>query len=156
MTGSGEAAYDVLCISYLASAQLLWVDAYPSANYGAEVTVMEQSLAADGAIAAVMLASMGHRAVLAANSVAYDAAGQGLLELLERLSVHYLSASVAARAASPQIAVISDRAGSRTWFPYLPAVNQELLALDLSCMKSCRLVYVDYYDVIKTAAERVV
>lgn len=46
----------VVCFSYLAAASLWQVTQFPMPNDGAEVQAIEESIAADGAMAAAVLA----------------------------------------------------------------------------------------------------
>lgn len=106
---------------------------------------------------ALTLANMQLTVGLIANSVGKDAAGKALTHLLETSSVGLITTpSPMGHSASPQITVISDRLGSRTWFPYLPNVDAELHNMDLHALGSCVLVYLDYYEVIRRSADRVI
>jgi len=65
----------VVCFSYLAAASLWHVTQFPQPNYGAEVHAIEESIAADGAMAAAMLAGLGRPSLLLANNVGADGSG---------------------------------------------------------------------------------
>jgi sugar/nucleoside kinase (ribokinase family) len=137
------------------------VDQYPPSNYGAEVVSTERGVAADGPMVTLTLASMQFTVGLVANSLGRGAAGNELTQLLERSSVELITPSFSVvRSVSPQItvisAVISDRLGSRTWFPYLPNVDAELHNTELHALSRCTLVYLDYYEVIRRSADRVI
>ena len=57
----------VVCFSYLAAASLWRVTQFPGPSYGAEVHAIEESIAADGATAAAVLAGLGLPSLLLAN-----------------------------------------------------------------------------------------
>jgi hypothetical protein len=54
---SGQQSGPVVCISYLAAASLWNVAHFPTANQGAEIRAIEQSIAADAPMAAAVLAA---------------------------------------------------------------------------------------------------
>jgi sugar/nucleoside kinase (ribokinase family) len=147
-------AVDIVCFSYLAAVQTLYVDAYPPADYGAGVLRRESFLAADGAITAGAAAALGLSPVLLANSLADDAAGRGLLETLGSWGVATAPGIVTGRRETPVSTVICDRSGSRTWFPYLPEVVDELSVADLDLVRVSRMLYVDCYEVLGAASHR--
>ena len=148
--------HDVVCVSYLAPAHLLLVDEYPPANYGAEVVSTERGVAADGPMIALTLASMDLDVALITNSVGRGAAWASIADQLEMSAMAFIPSSAQRRDKSPEIVVVSDRLGNRTWFPYLPEVDTELRAADLSPLAGCRLAYVDHYEVIEDAATRAI
>src|SRR6266550_9407841 len=150
-----SSAIDIVCFSYLAAVQTLHVDRYPRADYGAAVLRRESFLAADGAIAAGAAAALGLNSVLLTNSVADDEPGRGLLERLADWGVPAIPGVVADRPETPVSTVVCDRSGSRTWFPYLPDVVDELSGADLDVLAGARMVYVDCYEVLGSASHRV-
>lgn len=146
----------VVCVSYLAPAQLLLVDEFPPPNYGAEVVATERGVAADGPMVALTLAAMGLDATLVTNAAGRGPASAGITDQIESSRVRFVPAPRRQYDESPQIVVLSDRAGNRMWLPYLPGVDGELRAADLSPLAGAELAYVDCYDVIRTAARRAI
>jgi sugar/nucleoside kinase (ribokinase family) len=65
----------VVCFSYLAAASLWQVTQFPMPNDGAEVQAIEESIAADGAMTAAVLAGLGQPSLLLSNSVGDDGSG---------------------------------------------------------------------------------
>jgi sugar/nucleoside kinase (ribokinase family) len=147
---------DIVCFSYLAAVQTLYVEEYPPADYGAGVLGRESFLAADGAITAGAAAALGLTPVLLTNSVADDQPGRALLETLGSWGVATVPGVLASRLETPVSTVICDRSGRRTWFPYLPDVVKELSQADLDLVGRSRMLYVDCYEVLGAAAHRAV
>lgn len=146
---------DLACFSYLAAARLLTVDRYPAADTGTEVHDALQSLAGDGPITAVTAAGQGLLVTLSGNDVGEDAVGLDLLAQLERYGVrHRISAQP--KAVTPNLTVITDRTGTRTWFAHLSSATTNLLGADLSLLAPARLAYVDCYEIITDAAVRAI
>ncbi|WP_061296265.1 carbohydrate kinase family protein [Herbidospora cretacea] len=142
---------DLSCFSYLAAARLLTVDRYPAADTGAEVHDALQSLAGDGPITAITAASQGLRVALSGNDVGEDAVGLDLLAQLERYGVrHRISARPGT--VTPNLTVITDRTGTRTWFAHLSSATADLLDADMSLLAPARLAYIDCYEIITDAA----
>lgn len=142
---------DLLCVGYLADAQVLRVDRYPAANRGAPVIDLCTSLAGDAPIAALLAVQHGLTSGLVANPVGDDIAGRRLLAWLQAEGVR---TSVCAQDGSrtPHLTVISDSAGTRTWFAWLEHAYTGLDDLDLRPAVDARLVYIDCYEVIDNAA----
>lgn len=151
----GRRSGPVACFSYLAAAELWKVTRFPPANHGAEVLSIEHSVAADAPMTAAVLAALGLPALLLANDIGTDPGGTAVLGWLQRHKVS-TTAGITAGTVTPRIIVVADNAGSRTWFPYLPGVVDALARLDLEAVKEAALVYVDCYQLIETAAIRVV
>jgi sugar/nucleoside kinase (ribokinase family) len=66
----------VVCVSYLALAELWTVPRFPTANHGAEVRSIEWSIAADGPMTAAALASLGAPTLLISNDIGDDEHGR--------------------------------------------------------------------------------
>lgn len=147
--------WDVACVSYLAPAQLLMVESFPTPNFGAEVIGSEYSLAADGPMVAMTLTRMGFTSALLANSLAGDPEGCAVMRHMNSSGVSFLSTTSAARSTSPKVFIISNRSGDRTWFPYLPDVEAELRAADHSQLTLARIVYIDCYTVLRPAVDQI-
>jgi sugar/nucleoside kinase (ribokinase family) len=145
----------VVCVSYLAHAALWKVAHFPLANHGAEVLSIEHSIAADAPMAAAVLAALDVPTVLLANDVGDDTSGAEVHGWLQHHGV-MTTANVRAGTATPQIVVVADDHGTRTWFPYLPGVVDALGALDLSPIKRASFVYIDCYQLIEAPAVRAV
>lgn len=145
----------VVCFSYLAAAELWRVPGFPSANYGAEVLSIERSIAADAPMAAAVLAALGVPTLLLANEPGNDQRGNQVHVWLQRYGLNS-TPTVTADTRTPQVVVVADDDGTRTWFPHLPGVSAALAAVDLSPLFSASFAYVDCYQLIETAAVRVV
>jgi len=144
---------DLACFSYLAHTKILCVGAYPPANHGAEVHQTIVSLAADGPLAAVTAARQGLRTTLVANPVADDPAGHHVRRMLAADTVHYRTRGPAP-SATPQMTVVADNAGTRTWFADLSYASLE--HTDLSPLSRARLAYIDCYRILTKHAARAI
>lgn len=113
----------VVCFSYLAAAKLWKVRHFPLANHGAEVMTVEQSIAADGPMTAAVLAALGIPTLLLCNDPGNDANGAKVRAWLRRYGVA-TSVNMASDRTTPQIVVVADDPGTRTWFPHLPGVSR--------------------------------
>src|ERR1039458_1800219 len=145
----------VACFSYLAAAMLLQVPRFPLANYGAEVLSVERSIAADAPMAAAVLAALGVPTLLLANEIGNDQKGSQVRAWLQRYGVNS-TIRVTTDTSTPQVVVVADDDGTRTWFPHLPGVSVALAAVDLSPLFSASFAYVDCYQLIEAVAVRVV
>lgn len=145
----------VVCVSYLAAAELWTVPRFPVAGYGAEVLRIERSIAADGPMTAAALTALGVQCLLLANDVSDDVNGDEVRGWLHRYSVA-TAVTGSAGAATPRIVAVADAAGTRTWFPYLPGVAGTLAALDLSPVAGASFAYIDCYQLIEGPAVRAI
>ena len=145
---------DLVCVSYLADTQLLRVTSYPPPNGGAVVNDLANALAADGPIAAMTAARLGLRVGLIANAVGSDAAGQRMLDRLALDGIRHTIAVI--DITTPQMTVIADDSGARTWFARLQQACDDLRSVNLHLLTDARLVYVDCYQVLTPAAVRAV
>ncbi|MGB9706685.1 MAG: hypothetical protein ACPLXP_01230 [Microgenomates group bacterium] len=57
---------------------------------------------------------------------------------------------------TPFIVILSDSKGNREWFPYISEVNPFLKKVDLTLVAKSSLVYVDYYQIIREASQRMI
>lgn len=145
----------VACFSYLAPASLWKVGRFPAANHGAEVHEIEESIAADGPIVAAVLAILGQPSLLLANDIGDDPTGLQVRSWLQQHQVQTTS-GIKADSATPRIVVIGDNHHTRTMFPYLPGVADELERIDLSPFRSASFAYIDGYKMLGRAAARAV
>jgi sugar/nucleoside kinase (ribokinase family) len=145
----------VVCFSYLATAELWKVPCFPLANHGAEVLHIESSIAADGPMAAAVLSVLNVPTLLLSNNMGNDPAGSNVHTWLQRYGVN-TTASVTSSRVTPQIVVVADDHGTRTWFPYLPGVAEDLTAVDLSPLVGASFAYIDCYQLIEAAAVRAI
>jgi sugar/nucleoside kinase (ribokinase family) len=145
----------VVCISYVAAANLWTVARFPIANQGAEILAVEQSIAADAPMAAAVLASLGAPSLLLANPIGTDSRGAEVRRWLER---HQVAATVAIKDGldTPQIVVVADHARTRTWFPHLPGVIDALEHIDLAPLADASFAYIDCYQLIEAPAIRAI
>lgn len=145
--------YDLSCFGYLAHAQVFAVTAYPPANSGAAATQLFSSLAGDAPITALTARRLGLAVCLVSNRVGFDPAGQVVLDVLNTVGIrHWATPPQASETSTAQVVVVTDEAGTRTWFAWLgPAVNR-LAMTDLTPLNAARLAYIDCYRVIEPAA----
>jgi 2-dehydro-3-deoxygluconokinase len=144
---------DLACFGYLAHAQVTAVRAYPPANTGAEVVQVFPSLAGDAPITAITARRLGSTVHLVSNRVGLDHAGQAVLDALDTATVsHQAVPSSAAGAGTPQLTIVTDEAGTRTWFAWLGDAVDQLVAVDLATLTVARLAYVDCYRILDAAA----
>jgi sugar/nucleoside kinase (ribokinase family) len=145
----------VACFSYLAAASLWNVARFPAANHGAEVKTIEDSIAADGPMVAAVLAALGQPSVLIANSVGDDPTGHHVRNWLQEHRMR-TTARIKAESTTPRIVVVGDNHHTRTMFPYLPGVADELEHVDLAPLADASFAYIDGYAVIGKAAARAI
>jgi sugar/nucleoside kinase (ribokinase family) len=144
-----------VCFSYLAAASLWNVARFPAANHGAEVETIEESIAADGPMVAAALAALDTPAMLLANNVGDDRSGDQVIAWLQQHGVT-TTAEQTTGITTPRITVIGDSQHTRTIFPYLPGVADELEGIDLAPLASASFAYVDCYGLIQRPAVGVI
>lgn len=144
---------DLVCFGYLAYAQVVTVAAYPPANSGAPVLEIFPSLAGDAPIAALTARGLGCTAHLISNRVGLDPAGQAVLDSLDTAGVtHQAVPLTASGPGTPQLTIVADHAGTRTWFALLGTAAQQLTTVDMTALGNARLIYIDCYRIIEDAA----
>jgi sugar/nucleoside kinase (ribokinase family) len=141
----------VVCFSYLAAASLWKVGTFPGANYGAEIYNIDESIAADGAMAAAVLAGLGQASLLLTNNVGDNGSGAHVCNWLRDYGVQTTATMVDGRP-TPQVVVVGDKHHTRTFFPYLPGVAAELECIDLEALTGASFAYIDGYTFIAKAA----
>jgi sugar/nucleoside kinase (ribokinase family) len=141
----------VVCFSYLAAASLWQVTQFPRPNYGAEVHAIEESIAADGVMVAAVIAALGLPSLLLANNVGDDGSGAHARNWLHDRGVE-TDARMMDGHPTPHVVVVGDDHHTRTFFPYLPGVADELEQLDLESLATASFAYVDGYAFIAKAA----
>jgi sugar/nucleoside kinase (ribokinase family) len=145
----------VVCFSYLAAAELWKVPRFPLTNQGAEITAIEHSIAADGPMTAAVLTTLGLQSLLLSNDIGGDARGAEVQHWLQRHHVTTM-AEVIDGLNNPQIVVVADDEGTRTWFPFLPGVADALNGLDLAPVADASFAYIDCYQLIEVPAARAI
>ncbi|MBF6546964.1 carbohydrate kinase family protein [Nocardia brasiliensis] len=145
----------VVCISYLAAAELWSVPQFPAANHGATVQSIEHSVAADGPMTAAVLTALDVPTQLIANDFGHNAEGRLVQRWLDKHRVA-TRAAASTDTATPWIVVIGDGHQTRTWFAHLSGVADQLRTLDLSVVSTASFVYVDAYELIEPAALRAI
>lgn len=146
---------DLVCVSYLADADIQHVTDYPAANHGAIITKTFDSIAADGPITALTARLLGHRVGLISNQIGADPEGQRLLATLDRAHIqHTIDPDVSGT--TPKLTVITDDAGTRTWFAWLDHAYAQLAVANLAMIATARLAYIDCYSAITEAAARAI
>ncbi|WP_227997116.1 hypothetical protein [Nocardia australiensis] len=140
----------MVCVSYLALAELWTVPQFPLANHGAEVRGIEWSVAADGPMTAAALASLGAPTLLLSNDIGDDEHGRFVRTWLEQRHVDCTFAA-GPEVVTPRIVVAADCYVTRTWFAYLPGVVESLERVDLSPLARASFIYVDGYQLIEAA-----
>lgn len=152
---TSAAPLDLVCVSYLADTQLLQVSAYPPANGGTVIDQITASIGADGPLVAITAARLGLRTGLVANGVGADPAGHRLLYRLDAAGVRH-GIGTLPDAVTPQLAVIVDDAGTRTWFAALQNTAADLSGTNLHLISGARMVYLDCYRVLTPLALRTI
>jgi sugar/nucleoside kinase (ribokinase family) len=143
----------VVCFSYLATADLWQAGSFPKPNHGAEVRSMEHSVAADGPMVAAVLAALDQPSLLLANDISDDPQGKQVSGWLARHEVR-TTAAVRADSSTPRITIVGDDRHTRTMFPHLPGVADDLNQIDLTPLTGAAFAYVDGYPAIGKAAAR--
>ncbi|MDG4768306.1 PfkB family carbohydrate kinase [Solwaraspora sp. WMMD406] len=144
---------DLACFGYLAYAQVFGVTAYPAANSGAQVTQIIPSLAGDAPIAALTARQLGIHVSLVSNPVSPDPAGLAVLHTLDTIGVAHQAVPVAVSGSgTPQLTIVTDEAGTRTWFAWLGTAIDHLNDTDPTPLTTARLAYIDCYRIIDLAA----
>src|SRR5258708_22537364 len=141
----------VVCFSSLAAASLWQVAQFPRPNYGAEVHAIEESIAADGAMVAAALAGLGLPSLLLANNVGNDGSAAHARNWLHDRGLE-TDACMMEGHPTPRVVVVGDNHHTRTFFPYLPGVADELERADLAPLATAAFAYVDGYAFIAKAA----
>ncbi|WP_433578557.1 carbohydrate kinase family protein [Nocardia brasiliensis] len=145
----------MVCVSYLALAELWTVPRFPVANGGAEIRSIEWSVAADGPMTAAVLASLGVPSLLISNDIGDDQRGHTVQRWLTERHVQRACA-IRPEVVTPRIVVVADEKDTRTWFAHLPEVAAGLAAADLSAVAGASFVYLDAYELLEEAAVRVI
>ncbi|QLY30402.1 carbohydrate kinase family protein [Nocardia huaxiensis] len=145
----------VVCVSYLAYAELWTVPQFPRPNHGERITSIEPSLAADGPMTAAVLASLGVPSLLLSNDIGNDDCGRFVQQWLTE---RHVEARFNARPETntPRIVVAADEDHTRTWFAHLPGVVDSLEQVDLAPIVEASFLYLDCYELIERAALRVI
>lgn len=144
---------DLACFGYLAYAQVFRITAYPAANSGAQVTQIIPSLAGDAPIAALTARQLGTHVSLVSNPVSLDPAGLAVLHTLDAIGVAHQAVPVAMSGpGTPQLTIVTDEAGTRTWFAWLGTAIDYLDDTDPTPLTTARLAYIDCYRIIDLAA----
>jgi sugar/nucleoside kinase (ribokinase family) len=131
---------DLACFGYLAYAQTAAVAVYPAANRGALVDQVFPSLAGDAPITAMTARRLRCSAHLVSNRVSLDPAGQAVLDVLDTAGVTHQAVPVTAPGlGTPQLTIVTDEAGTRTWFAWLGNAVDQLAAVDLTPLSTARL-----------------
>lgn len=143
---------EVAGFSYVAAVSTLNVARMPAEDYGTEVRSVEQFIAADGPIALGVISSLGRSTLLVANSTGQDEAGRRALDVLEGWGVAVQGSGTAGPSAFST--VVATSGGTRTFFPYLPGVLDQLREVDLSELLNAACVYVDCYEMLADVTER--
>src|SRR5437016_5320484 len=125
---SGGQGNPVVCVSYLAAAELWEVDRFPSANHGAEVRAIERSIAADGPMVAAVLSALGATALLLSNGMGNDIRGTEIQAWLRR---HHVAAEARPTTgiATPWIAIVIDAPPDAYVVPVLARRNRHAVSL---------------------------
>lgn len=144
---------DLACFGYLAYAQVFGVAAYPAANSGTQVTQIIPSLAGDAPIAALTARQLGSHVSLVSNPVSLDPAGLAVLYTLDTIGVAHQAVPVAMSGpGTPQLTIVTDDEGTRTWFAWLGTAIDQLNDADPTALATARLAYIDCYRIIDLAA----
>ena len=144
---------DLACFGYLAHAQVNAVRTYPAANTGTEVVQVFPSLAGDAPITALTARRLGATVHLVSNRVGVDHTGQAVLDALNNATVgHHAVPRTGLDVSTPQLTIVTDDAGTRTWFAWLGDAVDQLATVDLTLLAVARLAYIDCYRILKAPA----
>jgi sugar/nucleoside kinase (ribokinase family) len=146
---------DLVCVSYLADTSIQHVADYPPANHGAIITATIDSIAADGPITALTASLLGLRVGLISNQIGADPEGQRLLATLDRARIRH-TIEPPTSGTTPKLTVITDDAGTRTWFAWLDHAYAQLAVANVAMITAARLAYIDCYSAITEAATRAI
>jgi sugar/nucleoside kinase (ribokinase family) len=100
---------------------------------------------------AAVLAGLGLPTLLIANNAGDDARGERVCDWLRGHGVR-TSAEMAVGRQTPHVVVVGDDQKTRTFFPHLPGVADELEHADLAPLATASFAYVDGYAFIAKAA----
>jgi sugar/nucleoside kinase (ribokinase family) len=140
-----------VCFGYLAHARILHVDTYPPADTGTQVTGISTSLAGDAPLTALTARRLGLTTHLLSNPTGPDPDGRHVLAALGAAGVTHHAAPTTT-GDTPQVTVVVDTTGTRTWFAYLADTADHLTEVDPAPLTTARLAYLDCYRIIETAA----
>ncbi|TCJ40109.1 carbohydrate kinase family protein [Parafrankia sp. BMG5.11] len=104
---------------------------------------------------AAVLVALDVPALVLSNDIGDDTQGDQVRVWLRRHRVA-VPAHVVPGMATPQIVIVADDRGTRTWFPYLPGVPEALAAVDLAPLARASFAYIDCYQLIEPAAVRAI
>lgn len=156
MKAKNNRQLDLCCFSYVAPAQILRIEQYPRAGYGAEVLEIVKTIAADGPMVLLAASRLGLNVGLIGNQVGADTASRELVDVLTNENVSTTVSTSSNTTTAPLTLILDDLYGSRTWFSYLPTVGDDLLRADLSMLSRSSLAYIDLYAIIREASIRAV
>uniref|UniRef100_UPI00104144D6 carbohydrate kinase family protein n=1 Tax=Protofrankia symbiont of Coriaria ruscifolia TaxID=1306542 RepID=UPI00104144D6 len=145
---------DLVCVSYLAVAQILTVPRYPAADRDIEATERRTALAADGPLVAQIARLLGLRTGLITNPVGDDTDGNALLHRLTAAGITHRIPTWSGLP-TPHLTVITDQAGTRTTFAHLAGATALLPATDLTLLTHTPLIYLDGYHHMATATAQI-
>lgn len=146
---------DLCCFGFVSHVQILTVEHYPKANSGTLVSDVFASITPDAPIMALVASHLGLDVGLVSNNVGSDTPGRFITDLLSNFGINTTVVNVGDHP-TPQTVVICDLQDNRTWFSFLPKVQENLLLTDFEMFKSSKLVYIDMYTVIRKASIRAI
>lgn len=146
---------DLSGFSYLAKARVLKIDKYPKPNYGAEVREVIDTLAADAPMVVVAASHLGLKTGLITNSIGANSEGDEVVSYFKRNQVRF-SFTRNQEIKTPFITVLSDNAGDRKWFPYIPNAVSELEQANFNLIAQSSIAYIDFYEIIRKPAQKAV
>ena len=146
---------DICCFGFISALEILKVERYPDANSRSLVTDTFGIITPDAPIVALLASYLGLDIGLVSYSIGNDMTGQQLTRLLQKFSI--ISTVVNTDdTETPQTIVVCDQENNRTWFSFLPMAEERLLQTDLSLFNTCKLAYIDVYEIIRMASIRVI
>jgi sugar/nucleoside kinase (ribokinase family) len=135
---------------------VLHVASLPIANHGAVVHRATSAVAGDAPIVALACAHLGLGTMLVSNPVGSDVQGRRLAAVLASAGVDHRGRHDGGGGATPELTVVSDSNGTRTWFAHLDPALSRLARTDLAPLATARLAYIDGYTIIAELAARAI
>jgi sugar/nucleoside kinase (ribokinase family) len=140
---------DLVCCGFLSLGRVLLIERYPPADSGAPVSEIIETVTPDAPIVAGLSGRLGVAVGLLSNELGGDSAGDFVESLLGGVGVQGLRRDRLPASRTPQTVVVSDRFDTRTWFSWLPKIDDSLATVKLESLGKAKLCYVDVYHIIE-------
>jgi sugar/nucleoside kinase (ribokinase family) len=144
---------DLVCFGFLSLGRILLIERYPSANSGAEVNEILETVTPDAPIVAGLSARLGLTVCLLSNELGRDSAGNFIESLLNGAGVQRSRQDPKSASRTPETVIVSDRLDTRTWFSWLPKTADSLATVEFESLDKANLCYVDVYHIIEHVSQ---